>query len=181
MSNKKQIVNLKEVSSEYFAHIRQLRDGNELFNVTGEKVKLLKDVIEKNAKKIKDREELKHAPSYQIRRVNQLLEQRKLELVRKRMRDSLMSNGTKYAILGDEFRLRQEIENGYPINFRDSVVSYSHLLLYTFSHSLSLLCYFFRLAEHYYMKLHVRVIFQLSGCYVMNIKRKLMFILSLEI
>lgn len=128
--NKNENNQILNVSEEYFEKLRNLRNGLELFNVTGNKFKILNDVIQKNEKKIKDREELKFSPPYQVRRVNELLEKRKLDMVRKRLINMPVTNATKYAISGDELKLREELNKGYPINFRDGTVCFSYFTLF---------------------------------------------------
>jgi hypothetical protein len=123
------------VSSEYFAKSQALRNGAELFNVTGDKVRVLKDFIDKNAKKIKDRDEAKYAPPYQVRRVNELLELRKIAMVRKRIENMPLTSATKAAICGDELSLREYLDRGYPINFRDGAVTMSLSQLTSLSYS----------------------------------------------
>lgn len=110
-------------SEEYFQRIRELRGGVELYNVTGDKVRVLKDFIDKSAKRVKDREDAKNAPPYQVRRVNELLEQRKNAMVLKRINNFPMTLATKYTICGDEIHVREQLDKGYPINFRDGGVS----------------------------------------------------------
>mmetsp|Transcript_13625 Transcript_13625/g.20426 ORF Transcript_13625/g.20426 Transcript_13625/m.20426 type:complete len:268 (+) Transcript_13625:132-935(+) len=108
------------MSEIYFSQTRKKRDGQELFNVSGEKFALLNEVIDKNARKIKERDEKKKPVNYAVRRVNELLEQKKSENVRRRLYDSPMSLATKMAIYGDEYHLRKELDRGYPFNFRDA-------------------------------------------------------------
>ena len=130
-SNSFSFSNSSIVSEEYFSSLRRDRNGIELFNIQGDKLQLLSDIIKKNIKKINDREESKYAPVYQVRRVNELLEKRKIEMVRKRLRNLPITNASKYAISGDELNLREEIIKGYPINFRDGTVAI--ISLFTFN------------------------------------------------
>lgn len=110
------------MSEEYFNQSRNSRGGGELFNASGEKLTLLNDFIARTERKAKDREDKKKATNYAVMSVNKLLEEKRLESTRRRLYDSPMSLATKMAIYGDEFHLREELDNGYPLNCRDSVV-----------------------------------------------------------
>ena len=91
-------------------------------------MRLLKDFIEKSAKRVKDREDAKRAPPYQVKRVNELLESRRNFMVRKRIQNFPMTQATKYVICGDEMGLREQLDQGYPVNFRDGGVR--HILCF---------------------------------------------------
>jgi hypothetical protein len=123
-------MSLANVSGEYFEKSRAQRNGEELFNVTGDKVRVLKDFIDKNAKRIKDRDEAKYAPPYQVRRVNELLELRKIAMVRKRIENMPLTLASKDAICGDELSLRGHLDRGYPVNFRDGAVSVNRFVCF---------------------------------------------------
>jgi hypothetical protein len=124
-------------------------------------VRLLKDFIEKSAKRVKDREDAKNAPPYQVRRVNELLDSRRNFMVRKRIQNFPMTMATKCAICGDELGLREQLDQGYPINFRDGGVRYPSLFVMTFALLL-------RLAEDCFTKPRSTAIFRLLVCYVVN-------------
>jgi phosphoketolase len=111
------------ISQEYFEIDRtKNRNGEELFNANGEKFNIVTDIIEKNAKRIKDREELKNGPTYAQRKVRELIELKKAEYLKKRVQNAVMSESAKFAIQGDEYNLRVEIEKGFRMNFRDGQV-----------------------------------------------------------
>jgi hypothetical protein len=110
------------MSATYFLESRKNRGGKELFNASGEKLTLLNDFIARTERKARDREEKKKAMNYAVMSVNELLEAKRLESTRKRLYDSPMSLATKMAIYGDEYHLRQELDNGYPLNCRDCTV-----------------------------------------------------------
>lgn len=89
----------------------------------GDKVNTLNSFMEKTEKKRLDREAAKDKVQYAIRMVDDLLKQKLARHQRQRVERSPMSDASKFAKVGDEFNLRVQLEEGYPVDQRDGVVS----------------------------------------------------------
>lgn len=113
----------KTISKEFFVQQQQQRGGQELYNVSGDRVNVLNSFMEKAEKKRLDRESAKEKVKYAVRVVDELLKDKLDRHQKQRVARSPMSNASKYAKVGDEFNLRVELEGGYPVDSRDGVVS----------------------------------------------------------
>lgn len=89
--------------------------------------------MEKTEKKRLDREAAKDKQQYAIRTVEALMAKKLVRQQKQRVERSAMSAASKFAKIGDEFNLRVQLEEGYPVDDRDGVVSVSqHPCLYIF-------------------------------------------------
>ena len=95
----------------------------ELFNVTGDKLAVIEKILNKEKKRL----ELEAAPPKRIKysyvRTQDDLKERRKEFLDTRFFQSPMRNVMKYAVLGDEARMRQELVLGFPVNSRDAAVA----------------------------------------------------------
>lgn len=78
--------------------------------------------MEKTEKKRLDREAAKDKQQYAIRTVEALMATKLARQQKQRVERSDMSPASKFAKVGDEFNLRVELEEGYPVDDRDGVV-----------------------------------------------------------
>lgn len=102
-----------------------------LRSAAGDKVNTLNSFMEKTEKKRLDREAAKDKVHYAIRTVEALMKAKLVRQQKQRVEKSAMANASKYAKVGDEFNMRREIEDGYPVDRRDAVVrSYYCVLKY---------------------------------------------------
>jgi hypothetical protein len=102
---------------------KQIEHTTEMFNASGAKLFALEAMISKREKIYEERIAKRDKMAYAKRKVRELLERKTKENQMRRLYDSPMSNQAKMAIFGDEYHLRQELDNNFPINFRDSTVS----------------------------------------------------------
>lgn len=111
----------KTISKEYFEQKQQERGGSELYNAAGDRVNILNSFMEKTEKKRLDREAAKNKELYSIRTVEALMKAKLERHQKQRIEKSTMTDASRYAKVGDEFNMRREIENGYPVDGRDAV------------------------------------------------------------
>lgn len=56
-----------------------------------------------------------------MRKIEDFVKSEKGEYIKNRLSNLGTSNANRYAILGDEFKLRKELESGFPVNSRDRI------------------------------------------------------------
>lgn len=99
----------------------------ELFNVSGDKLSIIEKILHKDKKRL----ELEAAPPERIKysyiRTQDDLQFKRKEYLDTRFFQSPMANVMKYAVLGDESRMRQELVLGFPVNSRDAAVTAGYL------------------------------------------------------
>lgn len=98
---------------------------SELFNVGGDKLAVLEKVLKKEKKRL----QLHDTPPERIKRsfirTQEELKRRRQDYLQTRLYHSSMRNASKFAIIGDEHRMRNELVLGFAVNSRDHTVTLS--------------------------------------------------------